>query len=140
MFSFGKKEVAVQTATVTVPKNLLDAIWASYWEKKEVADALDAEIAALKAEIIAACQDQELFKGQTATCGLNKVSVSELPRLILPKNFDVARFAAEFPQLMETKINSSKISKLLEDADARTKLESYDLDVEFKASYTLKKG
>jgi hypothetical protein len=124
----------------TETKNPLDTLWAAYWQAKEQARALQAEISELEGKIIEECYKQDLFKGQTATYGTNKVSFVMRPNLIVPNNFDFASFVEEFPQLCKTSLDAPKIARLLSDGDERNKLHEYGLDVEYKEQYTFKKS
>jgi hypothetical protein len=127
---------------VKKPKNVLDTLWAAYWNAKEQVKALQAELSELEEKILAETTKQELWKEgkQTATFGTNKVSYTFRQNLIVPKNFDFGSFVEDFPQLCKTSIDSAKVARLLNDADERTKLQDYGLDVEITQIYTFKKG
>lgn len=127
---------------VKKPKNVLDTLWSAYWSAKEQVKALQAELSELEEKILAETAKQGLWKEgkQTATYGTNKISYTFRQALIVPKNFDFASFVEEFPQLCKTSVDSAKVVRLLTDADERTKLHEYGLDVEITQSYTFKKG
>jgi hypothetical protein len=125
----------------TKTKNPLDTLWAAYWQAKEQAKALQTEISELESKILEECHKQNLFKGQTATYGTNKVSFTMRPSLVVPKNFDFASFVEDFPQLCKTSLDSSKITRLLSGGDERNELQAkYGLDVEYSEQYTFKKS
>jgi len=120
--------------------NPLEALWLAYWQAKEQARDLKAKIDELETKILEECHKQNLFKGQTAAYGTNKVSFVMRPSLVVPKNFDFAGFVEEFPQLCKTSLDSSKIARLLSNGDERNKLHEYGLDVEYSEQYTFKKA
>lgn len=124
------------------PKNVLDTLWEAYWTAKEQVKALQAEISELEDKILAETQKQGLWQEGKQTCsyGTNKISYTFRQNLIVPKNFDFGSFADEFPQLCKISIDSAKVVRLLTDADERTKLHDYGLDVEVTQSFSFKKG
>jgi len=127
---------------VKKPKNVLDTLWAAYWGAKEQIKALQAEASELEEKILAETAKQGLWQQgkQTATYGVNKVSYTFRYNLIVPKAFDFGSFVNDFPQLCKTSIDSPKVARLLTDADERTGLHDYGLDVEVVQSYAFKRG
>ena len=133
---FGKKEEVAE-------KDPLNTAWDAYWAKKEALKALGEEISKLEKTLYRAMDERCLFNGtQTATLGLNKISRSERPKLIKPKNLDlvVKAFYEAEEDLCKIVLDESKIIKCLEDADARKTIEQYGFDVEYSTYLTFKKA
>lgn len=122
------------------PKNVLDTLWAAYWNAKEQKKALEAELSELEEKILAETTKQGLWKYQTATYGTNKISYTFRHNLVVPKNFDFSVFLDKFPNLCKTSIDSVKVARLLTNADERTELHDFGLDAEVTQVFTFKKA
>ncbi|MCS6821705.1 MAG: hypothetical protein NZ551_07535 [Microscillaceae bacterium] len=133
MFKKIKKEVEKEVVI-----NPLEGLWAEYWSVKEEIKSLQAKQERLEKEIIVECEKQNLFEGQTATYGVNKVSYTDRPKLIVPKGFDLRAFAEKNPDWVRVDLDSAKICKfMLECGDGVVRFGEFEIEV--KRFYNFKR-
>ncbi len=83
---------------------------------------------------------QKFFMGRTATVGSYKCVETVRKVLLKPKGFDLGEFAEAFPHLIKRTLDEGQICAWLEKADERNAaIRAFDLEVEYKEAYEIKK-
>lgn len=99
----------------------LRALFAEYWECKEVSDALAIRMNEIKTELHTLATKNNLYKGKTATFETNKLQISTTKKLGFGENFDKQKFMKKYSLYSQLVIDEKKLKEDIENGIFKSK-------------------